>query len=104
MEETTTKVCRKCGQEKPDSEFYKGANKDGLSSYCKECTSEYNKTKYAAKKSEKQEKIPPRKRKTEFSDVGSNILILEIRTRLRELESRGFIFKGKLNYMQEIEL
>lgn len=103
MEEITTKVCRKCGQEKPYSEFHKGANKDGLSSYCKECTSEYNAALYAAKKA-KQEKIPPRKRKTEFSDVDSNILILEIRTRLRELESRGFIFKGKLNFMQEIEL
>ncbi len=32
------KVCRACGQEKPDTEFYKAKrNKDGLGSYCKPC-------------------------------------------------------------------
>lgn len=62
MEETTTKVCRKCGQEKPDSEFYKGANKDGLSSYCKECTSECNKPSMPQKSRRSKRKYPSTER------------------------------------------
>jgi len=41
------KVCTKCNQKKPVSEFYKQKNsKDGLMSWCKECHREYtNKSK-----------------------------------------------------------
>ena len=36
-----TKVCRRCGTEKPVGEFYKNKNlKDGLNSYCKKCSYE----------------------------------------------------------------
>ena len=39
MEESKTKVCSKCGRELPLSEFYKkSTSKDGLQSYCKECS------------------------------------------------------------------
>lgn len=31
------KRCAKCNQTKNKTEFYKGDNKDGLRSYCKEC-------------------------------------------------------------------
>ena len=38
------KECRKCHKFLPNSEFYKDTCKnDGLSSYCKKCSSEYNK-------------------------------------------------------------
>lgn len=38
MESTAvTKVCPKCGTEKPASEFGKANRRDGLRSYCKEC-------------------------------------------------------------------
>ncbi len=34
------KICKKCGKEKPRSEFYfDNTTKDGLSSYCKSCNS-----------------------------------------------------------------
>jgi len=39
-----TKVCTRCGEEKPYLEFNKNSgNKSGLSSYCKECISKHNK-------------------------------------------------------------
>lgn len=37
------KVCRKCGESKPYSGFFRrSANKDGLTNHCKACSSEYN--------------------------------------------------------------
>ena len=34
-----TKICSKCGEEKPLGEFYKNnSSKDGLYAYCKECS------------------------------------------------------------------
>ena len=39
MEQTKTKTCAHCGQEKPVSEFYKDKHtKDGLQSWCKQCS------------------------------------------------------------------
>jgi hypothetical protein len=33
-----TKHCRRCGQDKPTSEFWEnGRNRDGLQDYCKAC-------------------------------------------------------------------
>ena len=47
------KTCKKCGVEKEESEFYKGAqNKDGLKSWCKECCASYAK-KYNLENSHK---------------------------------------------------
>lgn len=38
----STKICKKCGKEKPLSEYNVNKKaKDGLQSYCKECQSEY---------------------------------------------------------------
>lgn len=51
----TTKVCTKCGEEKPATAEYfmkRAANKDGLGSWCKNCAHEYNRTP-AAKESKK---------------------------------------------------
>ena len=43
----STKVCAKCGEEKPTSEYGKHPrNKDGLQSYCKACSNEHTKAYY----------------------------------------------------------
>ena len=43
----STKVCTKCGAEKPLSEFYKSkATKDGLQFACKDCYKEYARKYY----------------------------------------------------------
>ena len=42
-----TKLCTKCGKEKPISEFSKSARRaDGLQRYCKSCMAEYNRIHY----------------------------------------------------------
>lgn len=46
---TATKRCPKCGVVKPHDDFYKNSHRtNGLSSYCKECTSKRNKRRYRA--------------------------------------------------------
>ena len=43
MEEIETKICTKCGVEKPLTEFWKQKrSKDGFQNWCKECKLEYN--------------------------------------------------------------
>ena len=45
------KLCRKCEETKPHSDFYKNkSSKDGLASWCKDCKKEYSKKRAAAKK------------------------------------------------------
>lgn len=42
-----SKICRKCGQSRPPASFYvRPIIKDGLSSYCIDCTREDNATRY----------------------------------------------------------
>lgn len=49
--ETATKKCAKCGRELPVEEFHKSkSSKDGLYSYCKECTREIGKIKTEKKR------------------------------------------------------
>lgn len=43
MEENQTKVCSKCGNRLPISEFSKGNGADGLRSWCKNCMSKATK-------------------------------------------------------------
>lgn len=55
-----TKVCKKCGRELPISDFYTNSKaKDGLSTYCKECSNvlsvEYARKRRARKKEEAKE-------------------------------------------------
>lgn len=46
-----TKICTKCGKEKPLSEFSKNARKrDGYQCACKECMAEYNRIHYLKNK------------------------------------------------------
>ena len=47
---TTTKRCTRCSKRRKLALFYKDSHmKDGLSSWCKTCTAEYDKA-YAARK------------------------------------------------------
>lgn len=49
MNDSTTKHCARCGRDLPRSEFPQNrARKDGLSTYCKACTSAYNIERRAA--------------------------------------------------------
>lgn len=71
----STKTCKKCGKEKPLSEYYVNKKaKDGLQSYCKECQGEYykanayrikfgNKKRYLRKKEAEADKATPPKAK-----------------------------------------
>lgn len=46
-----TKICSKCGKEKPITEFYKDkSSKDGLYYWCKECSCKHNKERYRKNK------------------------------------------------------
>lgn len=50
MEEIETKVCTKCGVEKPLTEFGKNKNsKDGMQNWCKKCKREYKYNKNSRK-------------------------------------------------------
>lgn len=53
MEQTKTKTCAHCGQEKPVTEFYKDKHtKDGLQSWCKQCSN--SRGKKAVERKEKE--------------------------------------------------
>ncbi|MGM9821484.1 MAG: hypothetical protein ACI30D_02665 [Muribaculaceae bacterium] len=96
--ENITKVCTKCGIEKPASEFYKSnIKKYGLQDWCKEC-----KQKYAQIRRLKinctgggagTPKRPPRE------------IIADIRRLKAELEALGYKFEPfKITYLQEIKI
>ena len=53
MTDEKTKVCTKCGQELPLSEFViQKKSKDGLMYWCKSCMKEYNKIRYETHQSD----------------------------------------------------
>ena len=53
MEQTETKKCVHCGQEKPVTEFYKDKHtKDGLQSWCKQCSNSRGKKAIERKEKE----------------------------------------------------
>jgi hypothetical protein len=53
MEQTKTKTCAHCGQEKPVTEFYKDKHtKDGLQSWCKQCSNSRGKKAIERKEKE----------------------------------------------------
>lgn len=58
LEKKDTKVCARCGEEKPLDEFYSSTHtRDGKASYCKECSKELSRECYKEKK-EKQYEQP----------------------------------------------
>lgn len=51
LEKKDTKVCARCGEEKPLDEFYnQPSTRDGKASYCKECVKELSRETYFNKK------------------------------------------------------
>ena len=99
MEEKTSKVCIKCGMEKPMSEF--GLNrkmKDGHRNECKSSCTNYSKEYYRRKKKDK--------------DALSNHLIkvylnpelakFQPKDLIAELRARGY--SGELKYTQTIKI
>lgn len=55
LEKKDTKVCTRCGEEKPRDEFYNSpSSKDGKASYCKECVKELSREIYYNKKEKQQ--------------------------------------------------
>lgn len=83
------KKCVQCGRELPDEMFWKNSSySDGLMSRCKDCENERRKKAIRANKMSKGcnpelEKFTPREL-------------------IQELKARGY--KGKLEYVQTIEL
>lgn len=63
------KTCRRCGTEKPLSEFHKDSgNKDGRCSYCKECNKAKTRAWSAANKGRVQEHTRKRAEQGKFRD------------------------------------
>lgn len=106
MEEIKTKVCRKCGQELPISEFSrKASSKDGLQCYCKECNSkastEYARERRERKKAQKieDERIEFEKKYKVYTD--RELAKFTPRELMLELKARGYT--GDLLY-QEVKV
>lgn len=78
MKKTKTKICARCGREKPCGDFYKQtASRDGYDSYCKECRSNIARQYYqdhkeedAARKQDWRDRVrrgePPKTRSPEY--------------------------------------
>ena len=103
MEEIKTKVCRKCGQELPISEFTRKATaKDGLQCYCKTCNSKVA-TEYARKRRERKEAEKKENERIEFEKKYKVYTCKELapftpRELMLELKARGY--EGELLYRE----
>lgn len=96
---STTKECKRCQETKDVSCFAKNASsKDGLQSYCKDCTREINRQYHDRLKSERSS-TPPHMKK-----VYSNIDLAKFTPKqlMDELRSRGY--SGELKYTQTIKI
>jgi hypothetical protein len=103
MEEIKTKVCRKCGEELPISEFTRKATaKDGLQCYCKKCNSKAT-TEYARKRKEREKAQKIENERVEFENkykIYTNRELAKFTPRelMLELKARGY--EGELLYRE----
>ena len=68
------KICSKCGNGKPLSEFGKASRmKDGLRTWCKECVRKDNNARYHKHDSEKREAHRWRSRKSQIKKYGLTV-------------------------------
>lgn len=89
--ETTTRICRVCGKEKPITEFGKHCKyKDGIDTRCKECRNEIQAEWHREKRAKA--KTPARNELSQFTP----------RELIEELRVRGY--KGTLTYTKQIVL
>lgn len=107
--EEPTKVCSRCGQEKPLTEFSPNKTcKDGHIGQCKKCNAEYKRKWYHNRKAG-EVSTPPHQnfamlRNPELANKTPRELIQDMRTLVKELRARGFQYEGKLTYLQTIEI
>ena len=105
MEEIKTKVCLKCGQELPISEFSKKATaKDGLQCYCKKCNSKAT-IEYARKRRERKKIEAKENERIEFEKkykiyTNKELAKFTPRELILELKARGYV--GTLLYEEVI--
>lgn len=105
MEEIKTKVCLKCGQELPISEFSKKATaKDGLQCYCKKCNSKAT-IEYARKRRERKKLEAKENERIEFEKkykiyTNKELAKFTPRELILELKARGYV--GTLLYEEVI--
>jgi hypothetical protein len=103
MEEIKTKVCRKCGQELPISEFTRKATaKDGLQYYCKKCNSKAT-AEYARKRKEKEKADKIENERIEFEKkykiyTNKDLAKFTPRELMLELKARGY--EGELLFRE----
>lgn len=103
MEEIKTKVCRKCGQELPISEFTrKASSKDGLQCYCRKCNSKVT-TEYARKRREKEKARKIENERIEFEKkykiyTHKDLAKFNPRELMLELKARGY--EGELVFRE----
>lgn len=105
MEEIKTKLCRKCGRELPLSEFHKKySSKDGLQSFCKECSnkaaSEHAKRSTEKKKAKKIEDARIEFEKKYKIYTNKDLAKFTPRELILELKARGYV--GTLLYEEVI--
>lgn len=105
MEEIKAKVCRKCGQELPISEFTRKATaKDGLQCYCKKCNSKVT-AEYARKRKEREKARKIEDERIEFESkykiyTNKELAKFTPRQLILELKARGYV--GTLLYEEVI--
>ena len=105
MEEIKTKVCRKCGQELPISEFSrKASSKDGLQCYCKECSNRVS-VECAKKRRETKQLEAKENERIEFEKkykIYTNRELAKFTPRelMLELKARGY--EGELVFIEHI--
>jgi hypothetical protein len=103
MEEIKTKVCRKCGQELPITEFsVKTTAKDGLQSYCKKCNSKTS-SENARKRREKEKARKIENERIEFEKkykiyTNKDLAKFTPRELMLELKARGY--EGELVFRE----
>lgn len=98
-----TKVCKKCGRELPISDFYANNRaKDGLGTYCKECSNsisvEYARKRRARKKEEAKENERVEFEKKYKIYTNRELAKFTPRELMLELKARGYT--GDLLYQE----
>jgi len=103
MEEIKTKVCRKCGQELPISQFTRKAKaKDGLQCYCKECNSKAS-NEYSRKRRERKKAEAKENERIEFEKkykIYTNRELAKFTPRELMLELHAHGYEGELLYKE----